>query len=277
MKSKITITLFMIILLTINNATAQTQNFGSINYNKAINISGKQRMLSQKMSKAYLLISKGVNNEKIKKELNSSKFIFDKQLEILNENAKSSSTKLYIKKVYGFWNEFKRIINKTASLDNSLRIMQLNTELLDACHKVVQSIEATSNYDNKFFENNDQELIKTINVSGKQRMLSQRLCLYFAAIKIFPKNKAEYRPILDSVFDEFSDVIGRLLISTYNDTETEEEIGLVMAVWEQYQSSKRKFLDGDFELIDVYNVTNDLTKSFNKITGLYELLSEGQK
>ncbi len=275
MKTKTTIILIM--LLTIYNVMGQTQTFGSINYNKAINISGKQRMLSQKMSKAYLLISKGVNNEKIKKELNSSKFIFEKQLDILNQNVKNSSTKLYIKKVYRLWSEFKIIINQKASLKNSLQIMELNTELLSACHQVVQSIEMNSNYNNKFFENNDQELIKTINISGKQRMLSQRLCLYFTAIKIFPKKKAEYQAVLDKVFDEFSDVISYLLINTYNTTETEEEIGTVMATWEEFQANKRKFLEGDFDLIDVYRVTNELTKSFNKITSLYELVSENQK
>ncbi|NMH86975.1 type IV pili methyl-accepting chemotaxis transducer N-terminal domain-containing protein [Flavivirga algicola] len=277
MKAKIKTTLVTVMLLITYAVTAQTQNFGSINYNKAINISGKQRMLSQKMSKAYLLMSKGVNNEKIKKELNSSKFIFERQLDILNQNAKNSSTKLFLKKVYRLWSEFRGIIDETASIKNSQQIMALNTELLNACHQVVQSIEMSSNYNNQFFKNNDQELIKTINISGKQRMLSQRLCLYFTAIKIFPKNKMEYQVVLDKVFDEFSDVISYLLISTYNTTEIEEEIGVVMATWEQYQANKRKFLEADFELTDVYSVTNDLTKSFNKITGLYELVAESQK
>ncbi len=277
MKRKTIIILIVIVLFNPKHVTGQSQNFGSINYNKAVNISGKQRMLSQKMSKAYLLLSKGVNNEKIKKELTSSKFIFERQLDILNQNAKSSSTKLYLRKVYGLWTEFKGIINETANLNNSLKIMNLNTELLSACHQVVKSIETSSNYSNKFFSNNDQELVKTINVSGKQRMLSQRLCLYFTAIKVFPKYKSEYQMVLKEVFEEFSDVISYLLINTYNTTETEEEIGVVMAAWENYQANKKKFLDGDFELIDVYNVTNDLTKSFNKITGLYELVSEKQK
>lgn len=275
MKKKITLTL--IALLILNKITAQTQNFGSINYNKAVNVAGKQRMLSQKMSKAYLLMSNGVNNDKIKKELSSSKFIFEKQLDILNKNAERSSTKLFIKKVYDIWDDFKVIINKKASLNNSLRIIELNTKLLSACHQVVQAIENNSNYGNKFFENNDQKLVETINISGKQRMLSQRLCLYFTAIKIFPKNKADYQVILDEAFDEFSDVIGYLLINTYNTTETEEELGVVMAQWEKYQANKRKFLDAEFNLIEVYNTTNDLTKSFNKITGLYEIVSENRK
>lgn len=277
MKTKITVTNIILLMFFTTIFYGQTQKYGDLDYNKAINISGKQRMLSQKMAKAYLLMSQGIENEKLKKELNSSKFIFEKQLEILKNNASSSSTKLYLKEVSKIWRDYKKIINESAGETNALKILSLNTDLLKNCHQVVLSIERTSNYNNKFFENNDQELINTINVSGKQRMLSQRMCLYFTAIKSFPENKSEYKDVLKVVFDEFSDVIGDLLISTFNTTEIEEEIGVIMALWEQYQSRKSKFVDGDFELINVYNVTNDLTKSFNKITGLYELVASKRK
>lgn len=277
MKTKITVTNIILLMFFTTIFYGQTQKYGDLDYNKAINVSGKQRMLSQKMAKAYLLMSQGIENEKLKKELNSSKFIFEKQLEILKNNASSSSTKLYLKEVSKIWRDYKKIINESAGKTNALKILSLNTDLLKNCHQVVLSIERTSNYNNKFFENNDQELINTINVSGKQRMLSQRMCLYFTAIKSFPENKSEYKDVLKVVFDEFSDVIGDLLISTFNTTEIEEEIGVIMALWEQYQSRKSKFVDGDFELINVYNVTNDLTKSFNKITGLYELVASKRK
>lgn len=273
MKTKITILIVLVTLLFTNNILSQSQNFGSMDYNKAVNISGKQRMLSQKMSKAYLLLSNGLNNDKIKKELIASKFIFQKQLDILNQNAESSSTKLYLKKVYKLWSEFKGVIESSPNLNNANRIMELNTDLLKACHQVVLSIETTSNYSNKFFENNDQELLKIINISGKQRMLSQRICLYFTAIKMFPKDKVAYQKILENVFDEFSDVIGLLLIDVNNTSDIEEEIGSVMATWEKYQANKRSFINGNFDISEVYIKTNSLTKSFNKITGFYELVS----
>ncbi len=273
-KQKTPFTLIFITLLVITSSFSQSQDYGAISYNKAINISGKQRMLSQKMSKAFLLISKGVDNEEIKKELNSSKFIFEKQLDILSKNAPNSAIKLSIKEVKKIWLKFKEVISSPPNYINSEEVMKLNTKLLSKCHELVLGIETSSKYNNQFFKNKNQDLANTINVSGKQRMLSQRLCLYYTASLMFPDQKNEYESVMNKIFDEFDSVIGDLLINSYNTTEIEEELGNIMGTWEKFQTNKRGFLNGTFSLEDVFNTTNTLTKSFNKITGVYEIISK---
>ncbi|MFD2565724.1 type IV pili methyl-accepting chemotaxis transducer N-terminal domain-containing protein [Aquimarina rubra] len=249
---------------------AQSKNYGAITYGKAVNISGKQRMLSQKMSKAFLLLAKGINDDAIKKELNSSKFIFEKQLQILTKNATSATVKLSIKKVKGLWEEFKEVIISTPDVQNSLRVLKLNTNLLKACNEVVKSIESSFNYNNQFFKDKNKELVHTINVSGKQRMLSQRLCLYYTATTMFLRDSSDYKETLNLVYTEFDNAIGELLISSYNSTEIEEELGSIMSLWEKFQINKKGLANGDFPLQEIFTTTNQLTKSFNKITGLYE-------
>ncbi|TYA71920.1 type IV pili methyl-accepting chemotaxis transducer N-terminal domain-containing protein [Seonamhaeicola marinus] len=256
---------------------AQSQNYGSISYNKAVNISGKQRMLSQKMSKSFLLLAYGANNGDIKRELTSSKFIFQKQLEIIKENGKNASViKLLVKKTEKIWQEFKYLIEAEPNLQNAKRVLNLNTDLLKSCHAIVQQIESMSGYSSKFFNNYDQELVTIINKSGKQRMLSQRLCLYYTACTLFPKNTSEYKQVLQETYTEFNDAIGYLLINSYNTTESEEEIGEIMNIWENYVNNKHDFLNTKFNLVDVFKTTNDLTSRFNKITGIYETVAKNK-
>ncbi|WP_405205885.1 type IV pili methyl-accepting chemotaxis transducer N-terminal domain-containing protein [Aquimarina sp. LLG6339-5] len=272
MKKKSTAILLTILITLVSNTylTAQSSKYGAISYAKAINISGKQRMLSQKISKAYLLTAKGINDQSIKKELNSSKFIFEKQLQILTKNASSSSTKLSLKKVRTLWDDFKAIIASTPDAQNSLRIVKANTNLLRTCNDVVVSIENSYNYNNQFFQNKNKDLAKTINISGRQRMLSQRLCLYYTANTMFKGDSPEYKKILNDTYEKFDNTIGELLISSYNSTDIEEELGVVMSYWEKFQTNKNGLLNGDFTLQEMFATTNQLTKSFNKITNLYE-------
>ena len=178
-----------------------------------------------------------------------------------------------MKNVEKLWIEFKTIIDSNPTYVNAKKIMSVNTKLLKACHKLVLSIENNSSQNAGFFDGKDQELIKTINISGKQRMLSQRLCLYYIASSMFKDNKDEYKNILENVYNEFDTVIGDLLVNSYNTTQIEEELGTVMAEWEKFQVGKKEFMDNGFRLEDVFVSTNKLTKSFNTVTGRYESLS----
>jgi len=101
-----------------------------LTFNKAVNISGKQRMLSQKMAKSYLYLVENPSDTKAKRDLLTSKIIFEKQNGIINQNSGYKVTKDRIAKVDVIWAEFKKLIETTPNYDNAKKIIDLNTDLL---------------------------------------------------------------------------------------------------------------------------------------------------
>ncbi len=261
----------ILIFLSLTSLATWAQNgkYGEIEYAKAINISGKQRMLSQKIAKDYILMAKGISSLKIEKEFKSSKFIFERQLKILEANSRNSTEKFALKRIKKLWEQFGSIVNSPPSYANAQKIMEMNTPLLSACNQLVKHIEENSQDSNQFGSSDNNELMNTINLSGKQRMLSQRYCLYKAASKMFPKEKNQFESVANQVYTEFDNAIGTLLISNLNTTNIEEELGIVMSEWEKIQNFK-----SSLSLKDVFISTNFLTTRFNLITAMYEGLTK---
>lgn len=161
-----------------------------------INLSGRQRMLSQKMSKELLLIALKVDAHTNRSELKRTVFTFDvvlnrlitgdkdlnipppPALEILNQ----------LDKVKSLWEEFKPVV-EIGTEDNAIsremieKVARLNIPLLGEMNTVVGMYEDRSR----------RAKIKgfgtVVNVAGRQRMLSQKMSkeILLIALKVEPE------------------------------------------------------------------------------------------
>ncbi len=256
----------------------QSVKYGMLTFNKAVNISGKQRMLSQKMAKSYLYLVENPSDTKAKRDLLTSKIIFEKQNGIINQNSGYKVTKDRIAKVDAIWVEFKKLIETTPNYDNAKSIIDLNTDLLKATNDVVSAVIVESKGANQSDENlleddgsseSDLELKKMIDMAGRQRMLSQRLALYYFANQTTLKTKNSEQ-MLNNVFNELDGAITMLLISNFNNEQIDEKLGVAMSKWEQVKNGKEKLMNQGFKPLEMYKISNDLTKAFNAVTSLYE-------
>lgn len=161
--------------------TAQAYALSNQETATVINLAGKQRMLTQKMSKEALFIAKGVNAEANKASLAKTASLFDKTLNgLINGNAELGLAKTedaaiiqQLDTVKGLWTEFNKPIQAVIKGDTSnsvlTQIAQQNVPLLKEMNKAVQMYAKSSG------SSLDPAMATTINLAGKQRMLTQKM------------------------------------------------------------------------------------------------------
>ena len=233
-------------------------SFGQINNIKeAINKAGRQRMLSQKIAKDYMFVGIGEYTTEATEEMEKSIALFESQLDELLEFAPNESIKIEFEKIKFSWSYFKKIVNSPPTKSNAVKIIDYSNRLLDESNYAVKVLTKYSN----------QRSGEIINISGRQRMLSQRIALYFAAYKW----KVPHGEIL-SRFKKAKDLFQTSLKKLMKNKTNSAGINLYLKIVKsQFKFSRKGFnVNGDLSLEEIFIFTNEITATMNTITGMYE-------
>ena len=146
-----------------------------------INLAGKQRMLTQKMSKEALLIIKGIEVSKNRKNLKKTIVTFDITLKGLKDGnrglhlVKTEDKEILklLNKEIKLWNLFQLFLNKIVDgkeHKDTLKAVEIaNMPLLNLMDDIV------SLYEKKYTSDISPNLAKSINLAGRERMLIQKM------------------------------------------------------------------------------------------------------
>ncbi|SFV61178.1 Nitric oxide-responding transcriptional regulator Dnr (Crp/Fnr family) [hydrothermal vent metagenome] len=135
--------------------------------NSAINKAGKQRMLSQRIMKDYSMVGMNMKYNDPQKELKSSVELFSTTLDELLKFSKDKDEASYkaFQELKSLWDPLKTELLATPNKEKAVEIYKSVEKLLATAHKATNSIASTSK----------EKTGEIINISGRQRMLSQRL------------------------------------------------------------------------------------------------------
>lgn len=222
-----------------------------------INIAGMQRMLSQKIAKSYFFYGKGVRPEKTRKQLMDSIALFDKNYHILLNNISDDNVKDMLVFVEMNKDELLPIAKKPFSKDNGLLMLDYSETLLEASNDIVKRIENTTN----------KKIDKIVNLSGRQRMLTQRIAKFYIAYQSGFKDVNTINQLKQSM-QEFEQAHVVLANNKRKSKQITDELNTVAKLWNIVSKFYKDVQRGGLPVI-VLSSTDKIMAAMNRITQMY--------
>ena len=230
-----------------------------INLNDAINKAGRQRMLSQRMGKAWLSIGQEIQAEAAKKILDQSMALFDRQLVELKAFAPAGETRDTYTELESAWSEYKGIlVGRTPSQGRAQSMLEQSGKVLALAHKGTGLFEAQSG----------RPVGKLVNIAGRQRMLSQRMAQYYMAGN-WSVNAAVSQKELLKARDEFVPALEILRNATAATKEIKLELELADHQWLFFDNALKVNVASLKAANDVFLTSENLLLVMDKVTGMY--------
>ncbi|WP_028864835.1 type IV pili methyl-accepting chemotaxis transducer N-terminal domain-containing protein [Psychromonas aquimarina] len=264
----------------------------SAEYGVVLNLSGKQRMLTQKMSKEILLIALNENKAANLVNLENTSTLFDKTLKGLRDGSSelrlppTSSSRILrqldkIDKIWaGFYPIVKDIIDADSANKEQVALIALNNlPLLKQMNKAVGLYEKDAK---KGGLKAAPGLAATINLAGKQRMLTQKMSKEFLLVA-YGHNVEDNKLSLLETYSLFENTLKGLKDGDDNlglpgtkPQHIREQLDVVNGLWVNFKPIVASAADYKTTKISADKITElaetnlPLLKEMNKAVGMYE-------
>ena len=243
-----------------------------------INISGKQRMLTQKMTKEALFIVKGINKEKNIQNLKETTKLFESRLQSLINgdkvlNIPKTTDKEIVEqltKTSALWTLLKldmnRVIEKKIDQKRLESIATNNLLLLKSMDEAVQMYTIKTN----FYKENPK-LAEQINLSGRQRMLTQKMTkeLLLVANDIEVNKNRKNAQKTGTLFE----VTLKELIDNTEDENLTKQLYVVAEKWSKYRTIIKMVNTSESSLKRLDELNMPLLKEMDIAVKMYEKLA----
>lgn len=241
-------------------AVPETLTLGS-----AINKAGRQRMLSQRIAKAYCEIGLKVWMPQAQQVLTDSVRLFDSQLAELQTFAPTADIRQTYQTLSQQWAEYKSLATAVPSAAQAARLAALSDVVLKTADAGTGQLAAVAG----------TRAGRLINTAGRQRMLSQRMAKFYMLVawRVDPSGSAKG---LAEARAEFQSALDALSAAAENTREITEELQLAKVQWLFFDNAVAQQGTSGFDpqlALNVATTSERILQVMDRVTGLYERLA----
>ena len=238
-------------------------NAEDLSFAEAINKAGRQRMLTQRITKSYCQIGLDVVPEKSRHELEEAINLFSSQLLELERFSTDKEVDMVLDDVKSHWSSFKDLALSVPSQENVKRLTKMDEELLLASERLVQMLENLSGVPTS----------RLVNISGRQRMLSQRLTKFYM-LQLWNQGSPAMSSEIEWATNEFRGALDTLIQAPENTIIIKEKLEAAKLQWAWLNSSLNFSTDEHFPLI-ILDASEKMLQLMERVTEMYQDVSEG--
>ncbi|MCG3200667.1 MAG: hypothetical protein NFCOHLIN_00527 [Gammaproteobacteria bacterium] len=190
----------------------------------AVNVAGRQRMLSQRMAKAYLMLGQNIATGDARRILDESIDQFESGLSALSAYQPTPGVKQALAALETAWSQCSAPLAAPPSKAGAYELYEVDETLQRAAHHAVLAYERVTGAPRDHL----------VNLIGRQRMLSQRMAKFYF-YRTWEVYDAPADMELHLSHAHFTAVLNQIEVSALTSAPVRERLARLRREWEPYE------------------------------------------
>jgi hypothetical protein len=227
----------------------------------AVNQAGYQRMLSQRIVKAYCQIGVGVKPDDSRAQLAQAVKTYGQNLKQLRMVSTDRNSRDLLRELGRQWEPFRVIAGGPVTRAGAAELMRRSAPLLETAEKLTRQLQDRSG----------SPTSRLVNLAGRQRMLSQKLTMFYM-LHAWGFETALVYDEIEATRNAFSAALAELNAAPENTPAIKAELDAVKLQWDWLQAVLA--LEGalSYRLV-VEDASESILAQMDRITLLYQKLA----